>query len=148
MVHLIADIIFIVFALVMIFIYAKRGFLKSLLHSLKGIIALVVAYLFGGKLAVVIADKFVSEPVRNTVFSKVDALYQDTAGAVNADQFASKFPDFILTDDVKAKIEAAEGSGEALVNSVTDSIATPISNVISSVIGYVLVFAVAFVSCF
>ena len=143
--HLIVDIILTVFALVLIAFYAKRGFFKSLIHSLKGVIALVLAYCFGGKLAEFVAERFISAPVRDSVFKKVDSIYQSTAGSVDADKLTSSFPDFVMTEEVQAKISAAEGSGEALVNSITDAVASPITTAISNVIGYVLVFVVAFI---
>lgn len=143
--NVIADVILVIFALSMIFFYAKRGFIKSLIHSLKGIIAFVVAYMFGGKLADVLAEKLISSPVRESVFKKVSSIYADTADAVNVEKITESFPNFIMTEEVKTKIAAAEGSTDQLINSVTDSIASPITNVISTVIGYILVFVLAFI---
>ena len=62
--NLIVDIVLVVLALSMIFFYAKRGFFKSLIHSLKGILALVITYFFGGRLAAFISEKFVF-PIKN-----------------------------------------------------------------------------------
>ena len=145
MVHLIFDVVLTIVALSMIFFYAKRGFLKSLIHSLKGILALIIAYFFGGKLAQFISDKIIFTPVRNSVFNKIDAIYHGASDTLDAETLTAHFPDFILTEEVKAQIASAEGGGEQIVNSITDSIATPISTVISAVIGYVLVFVLAFV---
>lgn len=141
----IIDIILIAFGLIMILCYAKRGFFKSVIHSLKGIIALVLAYFFGGRVAAIVSEKFISEPVRDAVFKKVDSIYQSTAGSVDVEQLTTSFPDFIMTEEVQSKIASAEGTGESLVNSVTDAIASPIATVISNVIGYVLVFLVALI---
>ena len=146
MLHLIADILLVVVALSVIFFYARRGFLKSLIHSLKGILALVIAYFLGSKLAQFISDKFISAPVRDAVFKKVESIYQSTADSVDADKLSSSFPDFVMTEEVRAQISSAEGSSEQIVNSITDSIASPISTVISTVIGYVLVFVLAFIA--
>lgn len=143
--HIIADIILAVVALSMIFFYVKRGFLKSLIHSLKTVFALVIAYFLGGKLAQFISEKFISAPVRDAVFKKVDSIYQGAANSVDTDKIASSFPEFVMSDEVRAQIASAEGSGEQMVNTITDSIASPISNVISTVIGYVLVFVLAFI---
>ncbi len=143
--HIVVDIILAVIAVLFILIYAKRGFLKSLLHSLKNIFAFVAAYFFGGKLAAIFADAFLGTAVREAVFKKVSSLYADASNSLNMDEVTKSFPSFIMTDDVKAKLNAAEGTGDPLVNSVTDTIATPITTVISNVLGYIAVFIVALI---
>ena len=145
MVLSITDIVLLGIALLFILIYAKRGFLKSLIHSFKLILSLAFAYLFGGRMAEFISENFVFTPVRESVFKKVDSIYQSTAGSVHTDQLTASFPDFILTEDVKAQISAAEGSGEQLVNTITDSIASPVATAISTAIGYVLVFVLSLI---
>lgn len=143
--HIIADVLFLVVGIGIVLICAKRGFLKSVIHFLKTILAFVFAYLFGSKLGQFLCDRFIGGAVRDWVYGKLDAVYQQAAGAVNTESVMDAFPDFLISDNVKAQIEAAEGSGEQMVNSLTHSIATPAATVISNIIGYIGVFLISLV---
>ncbi len=144
--NVIVDIILVLVGLLFILVYAKRGFLKSLLHSLKNIFAFVAAYFFGGKLATVLADAFLGKTVRGVVFNKINSMYTDASNSLDISEVTKSFPSFIMTDDVKAKLNAAQGSGDELVNTVTDTIANPITSVLSNVLGYILVFIIALIA--
>ncbi len=144
--HIFMDAALVFVGLALILVYAKRGFFKSLIHSLKTVLALVAAYFLGGKLAELLNDAFIFKWIRGGVFDKVNALYLQASDSLTVQNLSSSFPSFIMSEEVKMKISTAEESGEALVNTVTDAIASPISNVISTVIGYVLVFVLALIA--
>lgn len=143
--HVIADILFLVVGVGLVLVCAKRGFLKSAIHFLKTVLAFVFAYLFGSKLGQFLCDKFIAAPVREWVYGKLEGLYTQAASSVNADAIAAEFPDFLLSDEIKANLSAAEGSGEELLNTMTDSIATPAATVISNILGYIGVFVISLV---
>lgn len=141
--HVIADILFLVVGVGLVLVCAKRGFLKSAIHFLKTVLAFVFAYLFGSKLGQFLCDKFIAAPVREWVYGRLEGLYTQAASSVNAEAIASEFPDFLLSDEIKANLSAAEGSGEELLNTMTDSIATPAATVISNILGYIGVFVIS-----
>ena len=143
--HVIADILFLVVGVGLVLVCAKRGFLKSAIHFLKTVLAFVFAYLFGSKLGQFLCDKFIAAPVREWVYGKLEGLYTQAASSVNADAIAAEFPDFLLSNEIKANLSAAEGSGEELLNTMTDSIATPAATVISNILGYIGVFVISLV---
>jgi uncharacterized membrane protein required for colicin V production len=143
--HVIADILFLVVGVGLVLVCAKRGFLKSAIHFLKTVLAFVFAYLFGSKLGQFLCDKFIAAPVREWVYGRLEGLYTQAASSVNAEAIASEFPDFLLSDEIKANLSAAEGSGEELLNTMTDSIATPAATVISNILGYIGVFVISLV---
>lgn len=143
--HVIADILFLVVGVGLVLVCAKRGFLKSAIHFLKTVLAFVFAYLFGGKLGQFLCDKFIAAPVREWVYGRLEGLYTQAASSVNAEAIASEFPDFLLSDEIKENLSAAEGSGEELLNTMTDSIATPAATVISNILGYIGVFVISLV---
>ena len=143
--HVIADILFLVVGVGLVLVCAKRGFLKSAIHFLKTVLAFVFAYLFGSKLGQFLCDKFIAAPVREWVYGRLEGLYTQAASSVNAEAIASEFPDFLLSDEIKANLSAAEGSGEELLNTMTDSIATPAATVISNILGYICVFVISLV---
>lgn len=143
--HVIVDILFLVVGVGLVLVCAKRGFLKSAIHFLKTILAFVFAYLFGSKLGQLLCDKFIAAPVREWVYGRLEGLYSQAADSLTAESIAAEFPDFLLSDEIKANLSAAEGSGEELLNTMTDSIATPAANVISNILGYIGVFVISLV---
>ncbi|MBQ7347893.1 MAG: CvpA family protein [Clostridia bacterium] len=143
--HMIADVIFLLVGIALIFACAKRGFLKSVVHFLKTILALVAAYFFGTKLGAFLCDKFIGGAVRDFVYDKLHTMYKNAAENFNAESIFTELPAFLKTEEIKAGITAAEGSGEQLVTSVTDSIASPIATVISNIFGYIGVFLITLV---
>ena len=143
--YVIADILFLVVGVGLVLVCAKRGFLKSAIHFLKTVLAFVFAYLFGSKFGQFLCDKFIAAPVREWVYGKLEGLYAQAASSVNAEAIASEFPDFLLSEEIKANLSAAEGSGEELINTMTDSIAMPAATVISNILGYIGVFVISLV---
>ncbi len=141
----VVDLLLLAIGVIIVILYAKRGFLKSLIHSMKTILAFVAANAFGGKLADLLSDAFIGAAVRKPVFKKVNSVFSEATESVALDEITTSFPSFIMKDDVKEKINSLEESGETLVNNVTDAIANPIANVISTVVGYILVFAISLV---
>lgn len=138
--HIILDCIFVAVAAIIIIVSAKRGFIANLLRSAKWILSFLLAYFFGTRVGSLFCEWFLGDAVRNFVYGKVDAIYREAEAAFNAEQVLQKLPSFLLSDDLRAKLEAAEGNGEELVASFTDSIATPVSTLLSNILGYVAVF--------
>ncbi len=143
--NLIADLIFVAVGVLIVVIFTLRGFLKSVIHFFKTLLAFVAAYFLGSRLGAFISETWLASPVRNFVYDKLYAVYSETLGNFNAEEAASALPGFLMTDEVREKLAAAEGSGEELVGSMADAIATPISSLFSNIIGYVVVFVVALV---
>ena len=139
------DLLFVLIAAVLIFACAKRGFIKSIIHFFKTLLAFVAAYLFGGQLAAFLCDHWIGGAVRGFVYGKIDAIYQGAAGSLDADAVIESMPSFLITEEVQAQLHAAQGSGEMLVNSMTDSISAPIASLFSNVLGYLLTFVIALI---
>ena len=69
--HILADIIFLIFGIAIILICAKRGFLKSVIHFFKTILAFVIAYFLESRLAQFLCDNWIGGAVRNFIFDKI-----------------------------------------------------------------------------
>ncbi len=143
--HILFDILFLAIGGFIIFNCYRRGFLKSVLHSLKTILAFVFAYFFGTMLGSVICEKLVGPPVREWVYGKLEALYASTAGSIDAESALAEFPSFLVNDDICEKLNGLQGSGDELLNTMTDSIANPAATVISNILGYIGVFVISLV---
>ena len=144
-VPILLDAAFLIVGISLVFAYARRGLIKSVLHFFKTILAFVAAYLFGGKLAQVLCDNWLGGVVRGFIYDKINGVYQSAAESFNADAVIASLPDFLMTEEMRANLAAAEGSGEQLVNAMTDSISTPIASLFSNILGYVGVFLIALV---
>lgn len=142
---LIIDLILSAVAIFLVLVCAKRGLIKSVIHFAKVILALLLAYWLGSAMGSWLCDSFIHEPIYDAVHEKIEAVYEEQTGGLDARQVMDALPSFVLTDEVKAELEAAEGDGEALIASMSESVARPISELVSSIVGYVLVFALAFV---
>lgn len=143
--HLFADLLFLVVGIGLILVCAKRGLIKSAIHFCKTLLAFVFAYLFGSKLGQFISDKWISAPVHDWVYGKLEGMHRQTADGLSVERIAESFPDFVMSDEVKASLQSANGSGEQLLNDMTDTIATPAATVISNIIGYLAVFLISLV---
>ena len=115
-VSMVLDLIFVIFALVMILIGMKRGFIQSVIHSAKWILAFVFAYLFGGKLGSHMNSAFLQRYVRYFTYYKVNSVYLENESAFQVEAALEKLPKFLLNEEMKSKLYALEGSGENLVD--------------------------------
>lgn len=143
--NVIADLIFLIVGVAIVLVCAKRGILKSAIHFLKTVLAFVIAYTLGGKLAQVLSDRWIFGSVHRFVFDKINGIYQSTAGNMNAEDVIESLPSFLMTEEMQAKLHAAQGSGEELVLQMTDSVSRPIASLFSNILGYIGVFLLALV---
>ena len=141
----IADLVFVLLGLLIIWRCAYNGFIKCFFKFLRTALALVLAYFLVAPVAPVIAENFIEEPVYNYVFSKVDAVYSDAEEAIDISAVVERFPDFLVNDATEEKLMSLENSGDALVASVSEEISAPIINIVSCVLAFVVSFIVLFI---
>ena len=134
------DYLFLGFGVALVVICAKRGLLLTLIKFLKLTLSAIAAHFWGGAFATFVGEKFLNAPIRASIYQTVNATYQNTAGNLGVDVSYSMLPQYLQTQSMREKLSAVEGTGDALVNSVTDAIAEEVSAVTCGVIGYALVF--------
>ncbi len=142
--HAIFDLLFLAFGVLMVIICAKTGFFLSLLKFCKLLLAVVAAYPWGDAPGAVLSKPIFYTPIRNSIFEKINGVYQKAAGSFQAETALEAIPGFLKTDAMVQKLNGLEGEGEALVHSISDSVAGALSSVVSSIVGFLLVFAIAF----
>lgn len=141
--HIIADLIFVIVGCLILFVCIKRGFFKTLMRFCRIFFALLAAYFLGSKLAAWLSAHFFYSPIHNSVYQKLEQLYQNASDGFNSEQIISAFPRFLMTDSVKNEINGMNESGEALVQRASNSVASALSGIVSSIVGYILVFVIA-----
>lgn len=143
--QLIADLLFVLIGVFIIWRCASNGFIKCLFKFVRTILALVLAYLLVAPVAPLIAENFIEEPVYNAVFEKVDEIYANAEESVDVDSLMEKLPDVLKTEDLEEKLADIDASGEALVEEVSATISAPLVTISSSVIAFVLLFLLLFI---
>ena len=139
-ISLIWDIAVLLLALIMIVISAKRGLIKSLVHSAKLIFAFIFASTFGNVLGAFFKDQFVYNAVYDFAHGKVSEVYQNATGNVTPEQIMEQLPPFAQTEEVRAALEGVSGEGSNLIDTLSANVANPVSDIISNALGYVCVF--------
>ena len=139
----IVDLIFLLVGVAIVLLCAKRGFLKSAIHFLRTVLAFVLTYFLGGKLAQLLSDKWILHSVQDFVYDRINGIYQNTAGQLDAQAVIDSLPSYLMTEEMQEKLHAAQGSGEELVLKMTNSVSQPIASFFSNILGYIGVFILA-----
>ena len=108
------DFIFAAFAIITVIVFAKRGFFLSLLKFFKLLLAFIAAHLWGDSLGKFLSDKIFYTPIRNSIFGKINKLYEGATEAFNVEAATNAIPKFLRTDAFMQKLNSFEESGEAL----------------------------------
>ena len=141
----VVDIILLVAGISIIAIGVIRGFLGSVIHLLKYILAFVLAYFLGGLLADLLGEFVFSSPVKSFVYDSLYSVYSEAPAVFDAARAVEALPSFLVSDSVLEGLGTAQGSGEALLQSMTDAVSAPIISVVSNIFGYVLAFLLSLV---
>jgi len=144
--HIFWDVVFLVVFVLFVFLYAKRGLIKSIVHFFKTLLAFVAAFLFGGAVGDFLREAFIGNAVNRFVYDKIHSMYESTTAGLSAEEILEAFPAFLRTDSVREALIACEGSGEAMIQSAADAVSNPIATAISNVLGYIGVFLVALIA--
>ncbi|MBR3894741.1 MAG: CvpA family protein [Clostridia bacterium] len=142
--HVFFDVVFLLVFVLFVFLYARRGLIKSVVHFFKTLLAFVAAFLFGGAVGGFLCDAFVGSAVNRFVYDKIQSMYAGTAG-LSAEEILEAFPAFLRTESVREALVACEGSGETMIQSAADAVSAPIATAISNVVGYIAVFVIALI---
>ena len=139
------DLLFGVILIVTVIQCARRGLFKTVMHFARIVLAAVFAYLFGSRVAVLLADRFLAKRVYDKVYNKIDGIYQKATDSFDAQKILSAFPRFLLPESMREQIANMEESGEELVVSASETLSGALTKIISNVLGYILVFIVALI---
>ncbi len=145
----ILDLIVVAIVAVMVFISAKRGFIRTLIEVVGFVAALVIAFTFSTPLANGTYDKVIAP----AVITAVEGAASDTTTSA-ADAVMATVPDFIANnaesfglsvEQLSQKISGGENIAEA-AKSVSDNLIKPIAvKVLALVISTVMIVVLIFV---
>lgn len=132
------DIAFIISAVLIIVISARRGLVVSLLSTLKVIAGIPISYFISSKLYQQLYDNYVRDIVYNNILKKLsDSGADDFANGIGASG--------ILSDYLAENIDTANLSGltaEQISSSITDNILKPVILILIKIIIFIAVFVI------
>lgn len=141
----IADLVFVLIGVLIIWRCAYNGFIKCLFKFVRTALALVLAYFLVAPVAPVIAENFIEEPVYDLVFEKIDGIYSDAEESIDMESVVDKLPGFLVNEDTEEKLNELDSTGDELVVAVSEEITAPIVKIISCVLAFVISFILLFI---
>lgn len=151
-------VLLLLFALI-VFIYVKRGFLRSVIRVVEIVAAGVVTWLLGGRISQLYSNSAIAKSVSNGVKTGLEKLLTNN-GTVEKPSFdfASLFSS--MPDGFRKMIESSGISAESLsekfgnitsatetdLSSLADRIAEPLTKTVASVLGYITVFVLSLIA--
>lgn len=151
---MILDIALIALYLIIVLIYVKRGFVKSIWGLVRLVVSVIAAYMFGGLLGEWMNETFILSAITKTTYNTLNPMLVRNNGAANISELFSVFPEGFKSviercgadlEVLAKKFGDVTRATEADVMELSKKISEPISESISKAAGYVVVFVAAFV---
>ncbi|MBR6742316.1 MAG: CvpA family protein [Clostridia bacterium] len=147
---LLIDIFFIVVALIIVIVSAKRGFVKNVIRLASFILSIIIAVTFSPTLSEYIAEKWVAPAVTEGVYEDIVAISQRNGGTTFdiASLFATEHEEFVEIlekfgvdfDALAQTFENISNGTEQTVRELADNIVEKVVNGISTVLAFVALF--------
>ncbi len=142
MINLIVDLLIIAIIAIGAIIGAKRGFIKSVLKTCAGIIALIVAYAFNKPLSAFLSEKYFHGPIEEKISVALDTHLGGALDTLTPEKLVSGVPDALknilnlVGYDIEKIASEAIASGADTVSRFCESSAAVIANALSTIIAF------------
>lgn len=152
---IVLDIILAAIAVICIISGAKRGFFKSVMSLVSGIVALLVSYAFTPTLSVIINEKFIlpslSEGISSTLASIAESgvnsageTVYELSNLLENGQFLSVVDRYGADRESISSLVDQIGVGtRAAVDKIAEAVASPVSEMLSNIIAFIVIFIAA-----
>ncbi len=141
------DIFYILTALIIVILFAYRGFFSSIFHFGRYIAAAILTYSFGPVLSRFLYQKWIFSWIAVPVAQRVENFLNNTVGRVDIEGLVESLPalvkKFADTDALSAKYGAAVDSFHTVAEDFSATVASPLASLISNVLAYLAVFFVS-----
>lgn len=141
------DSIYVLIAVLMVTVFAKRGFFESVFHFGRHIAAGLISYFVGPTVSGFISSGWIYNGIFNVVSEKMEAFLVNTAGSFDLAALIDSLPflvkQFIDPAVLEERYGATVGNFGVVADDFAASVATPLSNIISNLIAYAAVYLVA-----
>lgn len=147
------DAIILFTAVFLVWLGAKRGFIRSVMGLISTVAALFVAYAYTPPVAAIIREKYLLGRITEGIDESLRSIALDVnTDRYNLDALAENLPDVftdileryrIDIDSFAEKLRGLTGCGDETVYQVAEDIASPVTNMLASGIAFILVFIAA-----
>jgi uncharacterized membrane protein required for colicin V production len=142
--NFVIDLLLVAICFFIIFYSAKRGFVRSVMGFGSKIAALVVAYTFTPTVSAYIKARYLLGPLSESIASSIKSSVTTPAG-YDFTNLAEKVPNVIerylvSSEDLEAKIEAMQKTGDEALRYVSESIADKVSGMIATALAFIGLF--------
>lgn len=146
------DVILLIVSIVIIAVFTKRGFIRSLFNYGKTLLAIAAAYFIGPKVGGLFYNKFVHGLIYNWVYSQFNSVLDSVAQTIDIESIIEALPfvvkKFVSADEIKAKYGETIINAEAFFEEFSDFVSSPFAKLIANLLAYLLVFLVALLLLF
>lgn len=143
----VVDVLYLLAALAVIVLFAKRGFFDAVFRFGRYIAAAMLTYAFGPMLSHFLYEKWIFNWIATPVAARVEAFLQNTVGSVDIDGVIRAVPAFVRrfadTAELKEKYSAKVNSFGGVAEDFSASVSAPIAGLLSNLLAYVAVFFVS-----
>ena len=141
------DAIYLLIAVIVIVVFAKRGFFESVFRFGRHIAAGLISYFVGPTVSAFISSKWIYNGIFNVVSNSVEAFLVNTAESFDLASLVDSLPFLVKQFVDPAALEEKYGAVIENFGVVADdfaaSVATPLSNILSNLIAYAIVYVAA-----
>lgn len=147
--NVILDLVLVVLYLVIIFVCAFRGFVKSIWSMVTIIGSILLTCIYGPIVGDWIHNKYVHDYVSDYVYESVEAIVAEKSGEYYISNVSEVLPEDLLTmlhycgadiEEIQTRVSSYATVSKDELYSLADTIASPISDTISNIVGFVAVF--------
>ena len=140
----IVDIAYILVALAIVILFAKKGFVESVFRFGRYIAAAIFTYFIGPTVSGFLYQKWIFHWIATPVANKIENFLNNTVGNVQIDNLVDSLPalvkKFVDTDALKEKYGATVESFGEIADEFSASVSAPLAGLISNVLAYISVF--------
>lgn len=140
----IIDILYILIAVAVVAVFAKRGFFSSVFYFGRYIAASILTYSFGPMLSSLLYDKWIFRWISVPVAEKVESFLNNTVGSVDIEGLIASLPVLVQkmadTEALTAKYGEATGNFGEVAHEFSETVSAPLAGLVSNLVAYVVIF--------
>ena len=143
----VVDGVYVLAALAVVILFAKRGFFSSVFHFGRYIAAAIVTYAFAPMLSEFLYRKWIFRWIAVPVSERVENFLNNTVGSVDMEGLVDSLPRLVKrfadTEALKEKFGATVDGFSEAAWSFSETVSAPFATLLSNILSYVAVFFVS-----
>jgi len=151
--HYALDICLLLIIVFTVFLYYKRGLIKTILGFGKTILSVIFAFIFGKTVGTILSENIFNNKITTLVYNGFLKVYGESSSLFDLSRLPEKLPRSILKlselcgvniSEITSSCSNETAATAERLHDISTSIAYPVSEVISNILGYLIVFAISY----